>query len=80
MDNLLDCSTAGQVGDGPSSLLLGLEVSLDENVDERKKTARVDDHLDLLMVASSDVGDGPGTFLTHNKHIHIRYKVEIIYY
>ena len=63
MDNLLDSSSAGQVGHSPGGLLLGLEVSLDEDVDERLQTPGINDHLDLLVVTSSYVGDGPGTFL-----------------
>ena len=63
MDNLLDSSSAGQVGHSPGGLLLGLEVSLDEDVDERLQTPGINDHLDLLVVSSSYVGDGPGTFL-----------------
>ena len=63
MDNLLDCSTASEVCDGPGGFLLSLEVSLDEDVNERKETPSVNDHLDLLVIASSNVGDCPGTFL-----------------
>ena len=61
--DLLNSSSAGQVSHSPGSLLLSLEVSLDEDVDERHETASINDHLDLLMVSSSDVGDGPGTLL-----------------
>ena len=63
MDDLLDSAAAGQVGHCPGGLLLGLEVSLDEDVDERLQTPGINDHLDLLMVSSSDVGNCPGTFL-----------------
>ena len=63
MHDLLNSSSAGQVSHSPGSLLLSLEVSLDEDVDERHETASINDHLDLLMVSSSDVGDGPGTLL-----------------
>ena len=63
MDNLLDSSSAGQVGDSPGGLLLGLEVSLDEDVDQRLQTPGINDHLDLLVVTSSYVGDGPGALL-----------------
>ena len=63
MDNLLYGSSAGQVGHSPGGLLLGLEVSLDEDVDQRLQTPGINDHLDLLVVSSSDVGNCPGTFL-----------------
>ena len=60
MDNLLDGSSTGQVGHGPGGLLLGLEVSLDEDIDQRLETSCVNDHLNLLVIARGDVGDGPG--------------------
>ena len=63
MHDLLHGAAAGQVGDGPGSLLLSFEVSFDENVDQRLETAGVNHHLDLLVVTGGDVGDGPGTFL-----------------
>ena len=63
MDNLLDGSSARQHGNGPDGLLLGVEISLDEDVDQGLETSGVNDLLDLLVVASGDVGDSPGTFL-----------------
>ena len=68
MNNLLDGSSTGQVGHSPGSLLLGLEVSLDEDVDQRLETSGINDHLDLLVIASGDVGDDPGACLD-NLHL-----------
>ena len=61
--DLLDCAAAGQVGHGPGGLLLGLEISLDEDVDQRLEAARVNHQLDLSVVTRRDVGDGPGALL-----------------
>ena len=63
MDNLLDTPPAGEVGHGPGRLLLSLEVSLHQDVDQRLQAAGVDHGLDLIRVAGSDVGDGPGALL-----------------
>ena len=63
VDDLLDVAAAGEIGDGPGRFLLGLEVSLDEDVDERLETAGVNHGLDLDGVAGGNVGDGPGTLL-----------------
>ena len=63
MDDLLDVAAAGEVGDGPGGLLLGLEVSLDEDIDQRLQTAGINHGLDLDRVAGGDVGDGPGALL-----------------
>ena len=63
MDDLLDVAATGEVGDSPGSLLLGLEVSLDENIDQRLQTAGINHGLDLDRVAGGDVGDGPGALL-----------------
>lgn len=57
-------ATGGSVGDGPASLLTGLEVAVAEKVDKRGKKTVVNDGLDLNAVASSDVGDGPASLLT----------------
>ena len=63
MDNLLDRSSAGQVGHSPGGLLLGLEVSLDEDVDQRLEAASINHELDLRVVTRRDVTDGPSTLL-----------------
>ena len=63
MNNLLNSSAAGQVGHGPSGLLLGLEVSLDEDVNQRLEAASINHQLDLIVVTSCDVRNGPGTLL-----------------
>ena len=63
MHDLLDCAAAGQVGHGPGCLLLGLEISLDEDVDQRLEAARVNHQLDLSVVTRRDVGDGPRSLL-----------------
>ena len=63
MDDLLDCAAAGQVGHCPGGLLLGLEVSLDEDVNQRLETAGVNHELDLSVVTRRDVTDGPSTLL-----------------
>ena len=49
----------GGVGDGPASLLSGLEVAVLKEVNERLDDVCIDDGLDLSRVAGSDVGDGP---------------------
>lgn len=58
-------TTRSGVGDGPASLLAGLEVAVAEKVDERRKETVVDDRLDLNAVTSSDVGDGPASLLAN---------------
>lgn len=56
-------ATAGSVGDGPASLLSGLEVAVLEEVDQRRDDIGIDDSLDLGGVAGGDVGDGPAGLL-----------------
>lgn len=56
-------TTGSGVGDGPACLLLGLEVGILENVDERGNNVGVNDGLDLVRRAGSDVGDGPACLL-----------------
>ena len=63
VDDLLDVAAAGEIGDGPGSFLLSLEVPLDEDIDERLQTAGINHGLDLDRVAGGDVGDGPGALL-----------------
>ena len=63
MDDLLDVAATGEVGHCPCRLLLGLEVPLDQDVDQRLETPGIDDGLDLVRVARGDVGDGPGALL-----------------
>ena len=63
VDDLLDVAAAGEIGDGPGSFLLSLEVSLDEDIDERLQTAGINHGLDLDGVAGGDVGDGPSALL-----------------
>ena len=63
VDDLLDIAATGEVGDSPGGLLLGLEVSLDEDINQRLQTARINHGLDLDRVAGGDVGDGPGALL-----------------
>ena len=72
MHDLLDCAAAGQVGHGPGCLLLGLEISLDEDVDQRLEAARVNHQLDLSVVTRRDVGDGPGALLKFLKVVNLR--------
>jgi len=56
-------TTRSSVGDGPASLLAGLEVTVGKKVDEGGHQVGVDDSLDLSGVASSDVADGPASLL-----------------
>ena len=63
VDDLLDVAAAGEIGDGPGSFLLSLEVSLDEDIDQRLQTVGINHGLDLDGVAGGDVGDGPGALL-----------------
>ena len=63
MHNLLDCASASQVGHGPCCLFLGLEISLDEDVNQRLEAASINHQLDLSVVTSCDVRNGPGTLL-----------------
>ena len=53
----------GQVGDGPGRLLLGLELTLGEVGDDHGDETGLDDCLDLLLVASRDVGEEPDCLL-----------------
>lgn len=52
-------TTGSSVGNGPACLLLGLEIGVLENVDERGDDVGVNDSLDLVGRASGDVRDGP---------------------
>ena len=63
MHNLLDCASASQVGHGPGSLFLGLEVSLDEDVNQRLEATSINHQLYLIVVTSCDVRNGPSTLL-----------------
>ena len=54
MNDLFDSSSAGQV--------------CDEDVDQGLETSGINDHLDLLVIASGDVGDDPGACLD-NLHL-----------
>lgn len=56
-------TTGGGVGDGPASLLSGLEVAVLEEVDEWWDDVGIDDRLDLVGVSGGDVGDGPASLL-----------------
>ena len=63
LDYLRHSAAAGQVGDGPGSLLLSLEVALDQDVDQRLKNSGVHHNLDLITVAGGDVAHSPGGLL-----------------
>jgi hypothetical protein len=56
-------TTRGGVGDSPTGLLAGLEVSVSEEVDKGRNDVGVNDGLDLSGVSSSNVGDGPACLL-----------------
>lgn len=49
----------GRVRDRPARLLLRLEVGVLQDVDQGRDDVGVDDTLDLVWRAGSDVGDGP---------------------
>ena len=66
MHNQLHISSTGQISNRPGSLLLSLEISLDQDVNQRLQTPGIDDGLDLVRVARGDVGDGPGALLQQN--------------
>ena len=68
MHNLLNSTTTGKVSNCPSSFFLSLEVSLDQNVNEGLEDPSVNDDLDLNVVTSGDVGDGPGSFLKYRNN------------
>ena len=56
-NNLLYGFFIDQVGHSPGGLLLGLDISLDEDVDridQRLETYGIDNNLDLLMIADSE--------------------------
>ena len=53
----------GQVGDGPCSLLLSLELSLGQMADNHGDQPGLYDSLDLLLVACCDVGQEPDGLL-----------------
>ena len=61
--DLLNSSSAGQVSHSPGSLLLSLEVALDQDVDERLKNSGVHHNLDLVTIAGGDVAHSPGGLL-----------------
>ena len=63
MDNLLNISPAGEIGDSPGGFLLGLEVSLHQDINQRLETPGVNDSLDLCWITGGDVRDGPGALL-----------------
>ena len=79
MDDLLDCAAAGQVGHRPGRLLLGLEVSLDEDVNQRLEAASVNHELDLRVVTRRDVTDGPSTLLKIGKFVNRRETKDILF-
>ena len=58
-------SSRGGVGDSPASLLLGLEVGVLENVDQRGDNVGVNDILNLNTGPCGDVGDGPASLLAN---------------
>ena len=53
----------GQVGDGPGRLLLGLKLALAEVTNHHRHQPSLDHRLDLLLVASGDVGQEPHCLL-----------------
>ena len=61
--DLLNSSSAGEISHSPGSLLLSLEVTLDQDVDERLKNSGVHHSLDLITVAGGDVAHSPGGLL-----------------
>ena len=56
-------TTGRGVRNRPARLLLGLEVGILEDVDERRDDVRIDDGLDLLRGSSGNVGDRPASLL-----------------
>lgn len=56
-------AAGGGVGDGPASLLAGLEIAVAEKMDKGREKTVVDNGLDLNAVASSDVGNRPARLL-----------------
>lgn len=56
-------TTGCSVRDRPASLLLGLEVGVLENIDEGRDNVGVDDRLNLLRRARSNVRDRPAGLL-----------------
>jgi hypothetical protein len=76
MHNLLNSTTTGKISNCPSSFFLSLEVSLDQDVNEGLEDPSVNDDLDLSVVTSGDVRDGPGSFL---KYRNINFKPLKIY-
>ena len=53
-NNLLYGFFIDQVGHSPGGLLLGLDNSLDEDVDQRLGISGINNNLDLLMIAGSE--------------------------
>eukprot|EP00051_Salpingoeca_urceolata_P032286 m.15074 g.15074 ORF g.15074 m.15074 type:complete len:440 (+) comp4952_c0_seq1:684-2003(+) len=56
-------ASAGGVADCPRGLLAGLEQAVFQNVDERGNEVGLNDLLDLLLAASSHIGNGPARLL-----------------
>ena len=57
MNNLLDGSFIDKVGHSPGGLLLGLDISLDEDVDQRlgwRHLSGINNNLDMMMIAGSE--------------------------
>lgn len=58
-------ATGCSVADGPTSFLTGLEITVLQEVDQRRDNVGIDDSLDLRRVTGSDVGNGPAGFLAN---------------
>lgn len=61
---LLEATGCG-VANGPTGLLAGLEITILQEVDQRRDNVGIDDSLDLRRVTGSDVGNGPAGFLAN---------------
>lgn len=58
-------ASGSSVRDRPAGFLLGLEIGILENVDERRNDVGINDGLDLHSRTGSDVGNGPASFLSN---------------
>ena len=61
--DLVRAPSRSGVADGPCGLLANVQLGITQEVDEGRDEVRVQDSLDLVLVARSDFRNGPACFL-----------------
>jgi hypothetical protein len=61
--DLLGRTAAGGVRNGPGSVLLDVEFSVTQKIDEGRDDVGINDDLNVGLVAGGNVGDGPASLL-----------------